>query len=91
MNISTFALYYFIFINIFSFFIYLYDKVKAIKNRQRVSEKSLHILSVIGGFIGSLLSMMIFRHKIKKIKFMVVYMIIMATWIAIIAMRVLYV
>ncbi len=49
----------------------MYDKIQAINGRYRVSEQVLLILVVGGGTVGSLLSMFINRHKIKKISFLI--------------------
>jgi len=68
-------IYYFLGINLIAYLIYMIDKRKAIKNRYRVSEQFLLILVVGGGTIGSLLSMIINRHKIKKISFIIKYII----------------
>ncbi len=60
---------YIITINIISFLTYGFDKYAAIKNKQRIPEKVLILLSIVGGSIGSILGMIIFHHKTKKIKF----------------------
>ena len=60
-------IYYIVGINIISFIAYSLDKVKAIFHKERFSEFSLLLLSTIGGFIGALLSMIIVRHKTRKI------------------------
>ncbi len=59
-------IYYFIIINIISFIFYGYDKYCSIKKLWRISEYHLLALGLIGGGIGSLLGMIIFRHKTKK-------------------------
>ena len=58
-----------ILINIISFIITTIDKILAILNKRRISEKTLFILSFLGGAIGTFLSMIIFHHKTNKIKF----------------------
>ena len=45
------------------------DKLLAIKNKRRISEHSLITISFFGGSIGTLLGMILFRHKIRKPKF----------------------
>ena len=62
-------LYYLIFINIFTFIIFGIDKYKAIKNMYRIKEKTLFSLSIIGGALGALFGMKIFRHKTLKPSF----------------------
>ena len=60
---------YFIIINLITFAVFGIDKLKAIKDKWRIPEKVLFLLSVIGGSIGATLGMYIFRHKTKKIAF----------------------
>ncbi|HIS38218.1 MAG TPA: DUF1294 domain-containing protein [Candidatus Onthousia faecavium] len=64
-----FMLIYFLIINIITFFIFGLDKWYAFKRYYRVSEKILFLLILLGGFGGSLIAMLIFRHKIRKYKF----------------------
>ena len=41
------------------------DKKKAIRNEWRIPEKTLFLVSIIGGSIGTLVGMYLFRHKTK--------------------------
>ena len=45
------------------------DKRKAKQHKHRISEKTLWILALIGGSIGSYLGMIFFRHKTKHLNF----------------------
>lgn len=56
---------YLIIINFIGFIIMGYDKRKAKRNKWRIPEKKLMIISLIGGSIGMLLGMNCFRHKTK--------------------------
>ena len=47
----------------------LVDKWKATKNRWRVRESTLLIVAALGGSIGSLAGMYLFRHKTQHLKF----------------------
>ena len=47
----------------------LVDKWKAKKNRWRVRESTLLIVAALGGSIGSLAGMYLFRHKTQHLKF----------------------
>lgn len=60
---------YVIAINAFAFTIYGIDKLQAIKSRQRVRETTLFFMALIGGSIGALCGMIAFRHKIRKMYF----------------------
>jgi len=59
-----------IFINIVCFAIFGLDKRKAVKHQQRISEKTLLILTFFGGTIGAVSGMLVFRHKISKKSFL---------------------
>ena len=60
---------YLVMINVLSFFIMGLDKVKAKKQRYRISENTLLFIALIGGSLGSYLAMYCFHHKTKHIKF----------------------
>ena len=60
---------YLLIINTISFMLMGFDKLAAIINKRRISEKKLITLSIIGGTLGTTIAMFIFRHKINKIKF----------------------
>ena len=58
---------YFISINIFGFFIMWLDKQKAKKGRWRIPEKTLFLITALGGGIGTIAGMYTFRHKTQKV------------------------
>ena len=62
---------YFIVINLFGFFIMWLDKRKAKKGAWRIPEKTLFIITALGGGIGTIAGMYIFRHKTQKIAFVI--------------------
>lgn len=62
---------YLICINIFSVFLTVYDKVRAVKNRWRVKESTLMLFSILGGCVGMYFTMLLIRHKTKKPLFMI--------------------
>lgn len=64
---------YLVVINIIAFLAMGIDKRRSIKNEWRISEKALFTLAFIGGSIGSILGMYIFRHKTKKIYFQIFF------------------
>ena len=57
---------YLVIINISTFCLYGIDKSAAIKQKRRIPNKVLLFMAVIGGSIGALAGMYIFRHKTKK-------------------------
>ena len=62
---------YFIVINLIGFFIMWLDKRKAKKGVWRIPEKTLFIITALGGGIGTIAGMYTFRHKTKKIQFVI--------------------
>jgi uncharacterized membrane protein YsdA (DUF1294 family) len=66
--LSTLA-YYLIGINVLTFLLYGIDKWKAQKGKWRIPEETLIWLAIVGGSIGALLGMYLFRHKTKHRKF----------------------
>ena len=62
---------YFIVINLFGFFIMWLDKRKAKKGSWRIPEKTLFIITGLGGGIGTTAGMYVFRHKTQKVQFVV--------------------
>lgn len=62
---------YFVIINLFGFFIMWLDKRKAKKGAWRIPEKTLFIITALGGGIGTIAGMYTFRHKTQKIQFVI--------------------
>ena len=52
-------------INLLTFIVYGADKRRARKGKWRVPEKTLFLLPLLGGSVGALLGMKVFRHKTK--------------------------
>ncbi len=47
------------------------DKLKAKRGSRRVPENTLFMFTILGGGVGTILGIYIFRHKTKKKKFTV--------------------
>lgn len=62
---------YFLIINVLEFIIAGYDKFLARKQKRRIPENTLFFLALIGGTIGLLTAMLIFRHKTAKTSFII--------------------
>lgn len=60
---------YFIIINVIGFLAMAIDKWKAKNNAWRIPENTLFYITVLGGGIGTIAGMYVFRHKTKKPKF----------------------
>ena len=59
-------------ISLISIVVCIYDKKISKKNRVelRIPEKTLLLLSALGGSVAMFITMLIFRHKTKHVKFM---------------------
>lgn len=76
LGLENFIIYfviYLIVINLIGLFIMYLDKKKAMYGRWRIPEKSLIIIALLGGSIGCMVGMKLFRHKTQKIKFVLGY------------------
>lgn len=60
---------YLIIVNAAAFLLMLADKQKAKRGAWRIPEKTLIGAAAIGGSIGALCGMYLFRHKTKRLKF----------------------
>ena len=67
--IANVLLYYLIVINVVTFLVYGIDKWKAKRSKWRIPEATLLVLAIIGGSIGALLGMKVWRHKTQHKKF----------------------
>ncbi len=59
--------------SVVSFAAYGLDKRWAVNGSRRVPEQTLHILALLGGWPGALLGQRQFRHKTKKLSFLIVF------------------
>ena len=58
-------LWYLAAVNVVTFTVYGIDKSKARRGAWRIPEKMLFLLPLLGGSVGALLGMKVFRHKTK--------------------------
>lgn len=66
-----FILYYLLIINALGLLFMLIDKQKAKRNAWRIPESTLLTIAALGGSIGCIAGMYLFRHKTKHLKFTV--------------------
>ena len=71
MKLTYLVAAYFIIMNIAGLLVMYMDKHKARKHKWRIPEKTLFIVSLLGGSIGTWSGMYIFRHKTKHWYFVV--------------------
>ena len=69
--------------NLVTFIVYAYDKhiARQQKGKRRVPERTLILLSFLGGCIGAALGMALCRHKTKHTKFLVLVPLSVLLWV----------
>ncbi len=68
-NMDIYLIYFYILINIYGFILIWIDKGKARRNSFRTRELKFFIVSFIGGALGTVMGMTVFRHKTQKENF----------------------
>lgn len=66
------------------FVLYGLDKRRAIKEQPRISERTLHLFALAGGWPGAYLGSRFFRHKTLKVSFRVVFWLTVAIHLVVI-------
>ena len=66
-------------ISVFAFSIYGADKSAAVQGTWRISEATLHLLALVGGWPGALVARHVFRHKTTKQPFRTIF------WLTVVA------
>ena len=54
------------------FVMYALDKRAAVKGRSRTPEGTLHLLELMGGWVGAIFARRLLRHKSRKVSFQIV-------------------
>ncbi len=62
---------YGILLNLLSLYFMAHDKSQARKNRRRVPERTLFLLAALGGALGAIVGMRVWRHKTKHASFVI--------------------
>ncbi len=75
---------------VISFVAMMMDKRAAEKGEWRTPEWKLHLLEILGGFLGSFTAQRICRHKIKKISYQIAFWFIVVVHILLIALVSIY-
>ena len=85
-----FLLLYLIIINLLGFVLYGVDKAKSKGRSRRIPERTLLWVARLGGGLGCWLGMMLFRHKTKHTRFMILVPLWTVLWAAAVALLVRY-
>ena len=62
---------YLLIINLIGFYAMWSDKRRAKKGKWRIPEQTLFLITALGGGIGTIAGMYTFRHKTKKLRFVI--------------------
>lgn len=86
MNTRTMLILYYLLMNLLGLSAMVIDKILAMERRFRIPESVLFILAILGGSIGSIAGMIIFRNKNRKFKFRyglpLILIVQIAAWLA---------
>ncbi|GFE69875.1 DUF1294 domain-containing protein [Chroococcus sp. FPU101] len=59
--------------SVITFALYANDKARAKQNQWRIPENSLHLVELMGGWLGGYIAQRVIRHKNKKISYQLVF------------------
>ncbi|MDP4085361.1 MAG: DUF1294 domain-containing protein [Bacillota bacterium] len=62
-------LWFYLIMNIYGLFLMWTDKKRAIHHQYRIRERTLWLVALFGGAVGTTIGMQMFRHKTKHINF----------------------
>ncbi len=83
MPVVTYAICGYALVSIVTFAAYGFDKRRAVRGGQRIPEHTLHGLELLGGWPGALIAQNVFRHKRRKLTYMLTFFGIVAIHVAI--------
>ena len=67
-----------------SFAAYGLDKRRAAAGGRRVPERTLHLLALLGGWPGAILAQRQFRHKTRKVPFLIAFWAVVVLHVAVV-------
>lgn len=79
-TLDQFMLAWFGFTSVMAFVLFGYDKHAAGRSGERVPERHLLVVAAMGGWLGGLLGMILFRHKTAKLSFQLKYAVAFVAW-----------
>jgi uncharacterized membrane protein YsdA (DUF1294 family) len=83
---ATFAIYLLstVVCSVVAFVLYAIDKHRAVREKARISERTLHLVGALGGWPGAHFARRMFRHKSLKVSFRAIFWIIVLVHVIII-------
>lgn len=76
MDEISLIIYYLVVINVINFLLLGIDKYLAISELRRIPEKVFWLVAIVGGSLGGIMGMEIFKHKRRKTGFVLVMLVI---------------
>ena len=76
---------YLLIVNIVAFFLMGIDKKKAQTGAWRIPEKALFLSAILGGGLGAIAGMQLFRHKTRHRSFVIGMPLILLAWVILLA------
>ena len=76
ITFTTAALAYLTIVSVMStvtLLVYGWDKQRAVHGGRRIPERTLHLLAFFGGWPGAIFGQRYFRHKTKKVPFLILF------------------
>ncbi|QDC44116.1 DUF1294 domain-containing protein [Methylophilus medardicus] len=73
MSLPAWLFCFYLLLNLITIIVYYLDKRAARQKERRVSETTLHLLALLGGWPGAIVAQQLFRHKTQKRVFKVVF------------------
>jgi uncharacterized membrane protein YsdA (DUF1294 family)/cold shock CspA family protein len=64
--------------SLLTYYFYWDDKRRAKRNEWRIPEANLHLWALVGGWPGAFIAQQQFRHKTKKVSFLIVFWLVVA-------------
>ena len=68
-ELPTVLLFWMSALNLMTFFLFGLDKARARRQKSRIPERTLFLLSILGGSLGALAGMQLWRHKTQHNSF----------------------
>ena len=66
LGLLRIAIIYLVILNLCTFFVFLWDKIRAKKGEWRVKESTILLLAAMGGTPAAFIARALFRHKTRK-------------------------
>lgn len=83
MSVTNIFLVLYVVVSLATMGAYAWDKSAAGRGKRRIRERTLHAMEVLGGWPGALLAQQLFRHKRRKLSFLLVTWLIAAAHVGV--------